>query len=114
MSTVSSSDASTDYRLKRDKNNLASQKSRQKRQAKIKEAREEREKLEKKKVQLQATISTLETQVEDYKRLVMMFVRRWIAPELNWIELTDCSVLSLPTTISCCTTITPTFHNDTL
>ncbi|CAI2349785.1 unnamed protein product [Caenorhabditis sp. 36 PRJEB53466] len=75
-SSVSSADSSSDYRQKRDKNNLASQKSRQKRQNKIKEAKEEKERLEKRKVQLQAMVSTLETQVEDYKRLVMMFVKR--------------------------------------
>lgn len=75
LSSVSS-DSSSDYRQKRDKNNLASQKSRQKRQNKIREAKEEREQLERRQVQLQAMVSTLETQVEDYKRLVMMFVKR--------------------------------------
>uniref|UniRef100_A0A1I7TVZ4 BZIP domain-containing protein n=1 Tax=Caenorhabditis tropicalis TaxID=1561998 RepID=A0A1I7TVZ4_9PELO len=73
----SSTDSSSyDYRTMRDKNNIASQRSRQKRQEKIRENRVEKEKLEKRNVELKAQILGLETQVEDYKRMVMMFAKK--------------------------------------
>ncbi|KAF1754388.1 hypothetical protein GCK72_020949 [Caenorhabditis remanei] len=75
QSSSVSTDSSNDYRSMRDKNNIASQRSRQKRQAKIRETREEKRRLETQKVELEAQIVALETQVEDYKRMVMMFAK---------------------------------------
>ena len=77
-SVSSDSSAPYDYRTMRDKNNIASRISRQKRQQKIKENKEEKGRLENKNVELKAKIAALETQVEDYKRMVMMFAKKWL------------------------------------
>ncbi|KAK6062150.1 basic region leucine zipper [Cooperia oncophora] len=64
--------ASSEYRIRRDKNNLASQRSRQKRAEKMREMRLERETLERRNIELRTLLNSLELQVADYKRLVLM------------------------------------------
>ncbi|KAK6008938.1 basic region leucine zipper, partial [Ostertagia ostertagi] len=54
--------ASREYRLRRDKNNLASQRSRQKRAEKVREMRIERDLLERRNIELKTLLSSLELQ----------------------------------------------------
>ncbi|CAI4231390.1 unnamed protein product [Auanema sp. JU1783] len=64
------------YRVRRDKNNLASKKSRAKRQDKIKEMKALSSSLEKRNVELKAKVSSLEALVEDYKKTMLMLMSR--------------------------------------
>ncbi|KAK5973487.1 Basic region leucine zipper [Trichostrongylus colubriformis] len=70
------SDSPSEYRIRRDKNNLASQRSRQKRAEKLREMKIEREVLERRNIELKTLLSSLEVQVADYKRMVLMVVSK--------------------------------------
>ena len=70
-SSVSSHEESTEYRIKRDKNNIASQKSRLKRQNKFKMLKEEEVELKRRNAELIAIVSDLERQVKDSKEIMM-------------------------------------------
>lgn len=75
-SVDSTRDDSSEYRMRRDKNNIASQRSRQKRAEKVREMRAEREALERRNIELKAQLTSLETQVADYKQMVLMIVAK--------------------------------------
>lgn len=60
-----------EYRAKRDKNNISSQKSRLKRQNKFKMLKEEEIKLKRRNTELAARVSSLERQVQDIKDIIM-------------------------------------------
>ncbi|VDD94106.1 unnamed protein product [Enterobius vermicularis] len=62
---------SAEYRAKRDRNNIASQKSRLKRQNKFKMLKEEEVELKRKNAELVARVSSLERQVQDIKDIIM-------------------------------------------
>ncbi|CAJ0597356.1 unnamed protein product [Cylicocyclus nassatus] len=68
--------AYNEYRIRRDKNNLASQRSRQKRVEKLRQMKDEKETLERRNIELKTLLSSLETQVADYKRMVLMIVSK--------------------------------------
>ncbi|VDO78629.1 unnamed protein product [Haemonchus placei] len=76
FSSDSATDAFNEYRKRRDKNNLASQRSRQKRAEKMREMRVQKEVLERRNIELKALLSSLEHQVADYKRMVLMVVSK--------------------------------------
>lgn len=65
-----------DYREKRDKNNVASARSRQKRQEKFSTMKKECAELEMKNVELRATLSTLEKSVQEYKNIMLAFMNK--------------------------------------
>lgn len=71
-----SPDASSDYREKRDKNNIASKRSRQKRAEKQREMRNEKEILERRNIELRTLLGSLEVQVADYKHIVLMMMSK--------------------------------------
>ncbi|XGW13923.1 hypothetical protein V3C99_000307, partial [Haemonchus contortus] len=75
-SSDSTTDAFNEYRKRRDKNNLASQRSRQKRAEKMREMRVQKEVLERRNIELKTLLSSLEHQVADYKRMVLMVVSK--------------------------------------
>uniref|UniRef100_A0A0R3PUJ4 BZIP domain-containing protein n=1 Tax=Angiostrongylus costaricensis TaxID=334426 RepID=A0A0R3PUJ4_ANGCS len=58
-----SPDALSDYRKKRDKNNIASKRSRQKRAEKQREMRNEKEMLERRNIELKTLLGSLEVQL---------------------------------------------------
>lgn len=64
----------SDYRVRRDRNNEASKKSRAKRAEKFQASKSERADLEKRNIELRTTLAALEVQVADYKRMVLMVV----------------------------------------
>ncbi|RCN48638.1 basic region leucine zipper [Ancylostoma caninum] len=68
--------AYSEYRTRRDKNNLASQRSRQKRVEKMRQMKDEKEALERRNIELKTLLSSLEVQVADYKRMVLMVVSK--------------------------------------
>ncbi|EYC02704.1 hypothetical protein Y032_0098g3082 [Ancylostoma ceylanicum] len=68
--------AYSEYRTRRDKNNLASQRSRQKRVEKMRQMKDEKETLERRNIELKTLLSSLEAQVADYKRMVLMVVSK--------------------------------------
>ncbi|WKY02984.1 hypothetical protein Q1695_016352 [Nippostrongylus brasiliensis] len=70
------SESVSEYRMRRDKNNLASQRSRQKKAEKMREMRAEREVLERRNIELKALLASLENQVADYKNMVLMVVSK--------------------------------------
>ncbi|CAJ0942190.1 unnamed protein product, partial [Mesorhabditis belari] len=66
----------TDYRQKRDKNNVASARSRQKRQDKFSQMKKECSDLEMRNVELRATLNTLEKSVQEYKNIMLAFMNK--------------------------------------
>ncbi|CAJ0579047.1 unnamed protein product, partial [Mesorhabditis spiculigera] len=75
-SPYSDVDPVTDYRQKRDKNNVASARSRQKRQNKFHEMKKECNDLELRNVELRATLDTLEKSVAEYKNIMLAFMNK--------------------------------------
>ncbi|KAK6745768.1 hypothetical protein RB195_012093 [Necator americanus] len=75
-STLDADVAYSEYRIRRDKNNLASQRSRQKRVEKVRQMKDEKETLERRNIELKTLLSSLEVQVADYKRMVLMVVSK--------------------------------------
>ncbi|KAJ1363852.1 hypothetical protein KIN20_023803 [Parelaphostrongylus tenuis] len=71
-----SSDVLNDYREKRDKNNIASQRSRLKRAEKQRDLRNEKEMLERRNIELKTLLSSLEVQVADYKQIILMLMSK--------------------------------------
>lgn len=66
--------ATDDYRQRRDRNNEASKRSRAKRAEKFAVSRQERAELERRNIELRSTLTALEAQVADYKKMVLMVV----------------------------------------
>ncbi|KIH54212.1 basic region leucine zipper [Ancylostoma duodenale] len=75
-SALAADAAYSEYRTRRDKNNLASQRSRQKRVEKMRQMKDEKETLERRNIELKTLLSSLEVQVADYKRMVLMVVSK--------------------------------------
>lgn len=69
-------DTPTDYRTRRDKNNLASARSRQRRQEKFTQIKTECSQLELRNVELKATLDALEKAVAEYKQIMMQCIQR--------------------------------------
>lgn len=66
----------TDYRSRRDKNNQASKRSRAKRAEKFAQSKVEKTELERRNIELHTTVTALEVQVADYKRMLLMVVSK--------------------------------------
>ncbi|KJH46432.1 basic region leucine zipper [Dictyocaulus viviparus] len=71
-----SSNILNDYREKRDKNNLSSQRSRQKRAEKQRELRCLKDVLERRNIELKTLLGTLQIQVEDYKHILLSIMSK--------------------------------------
>ncbi|VDK21761.1 unnamed protein product, partial [Anisakis simplex] len=69
-------ETANEYRRRRDKNNIASQRSRRKRQMKFEALKEEEMQLKKRNTELHASVSDLERQVNNLKEIMMKAVTR--------------------------------------
>lgn len=68
--------STSDYRKKRDKNNLSSQKSREKRRTKAQQLKEECSQLELRNVELKSSLDLLEKSVAEYKQIMLSFITK--------------------------------------